>query len=163
MSTEKKSTTIKYHYPENVSIAGTFTEWKPELMNFDKQNNENFIQVENKDLQRLIFKFVINGEWKTSEKYPTVSDSSGNLNNYCNISDELQNGGETVKLLNKPSVETLDSYKSLKNTDSNSDQSSASIEPDDDTCVDSTSHGTNDESLLKRIWIWIKAFICALF
>lgn len=159
MALHRETTIIKYAHAENVSIAGTFTNWKPKLMNFNKDKSENYIELENKDLKNLIFKFVVHGDWKTSEKYPTTSDDSGNLNNYVDLK---QNKEEKDGLLRRPSLESSISYKSLMGS-STEDEGSEAIAPDESPRTETTSHGTNNESLLKRIWVWLKAIFIALF
>lgn len=159
MALHRDTTIIKYAHDENVSIAGTFTNWKPKLMNFNKENSENYIELENKDLKTLIFKFVVHGDWKTSEKYPTSSDDSGNLNNYIALK---QHEEEKNPLLKKPSLESSVSYKTLMDS-SSEEEGSVVIAPDEASNTETTSHGTNSESLLKRIWVWLKAIFIALF
>ncbi|XBW34813.1 hypothetical protein QEN19_000379 [Hanseniaspora menglaensis] len=163
MSYRSKNIRIKYDYPENVFIAGTFTKWKPKEMIFNKQSKENYYDVVNEnELNSFFFKFVINGEWKTSEKYPTVADESGNLNNCIEIIETKSNKSKKKDESSPNNNDSSESF-SIDKGECSHDIDSTPLAVTANGTVSTTAHGTNNESLLKRIWIWIKAFFLALF
>lgn len=56
------------------------------MVNDETQVYTKLIKFDNRE--KIIFKFVINGEWKVSPDYKIVTDETGNENNYIDA-DEL--------------------------------------------------------------------------
>ena len=92
--TKEDSNNIKINYifvwegkGNNVKITGSFCEWRIKFdMNKDPNDN-NFkcqLPLDNKKYQ---FKFIVDDEWKFSEKYPTEEDKSGNINNIIDLTN----------------------------------------------------------------------------
>jgi len=68
---------------EHVYITGTFYNWILKIP-LNKKSNKFYARI---DLPkgRHEFKFVVNGVWKTSFRYPTTRNSYGESNNYVEI------------------------------------------------------------------------------
>jgi len=70
-----------------VKLTGSFSDWK---IKFDmaKDPIDNYFKcqlpLENKIYQ---FKFIVDNDWKCSDKYPKKEDNSGNINNYIDLTN----------------------------------------------------------------------------
>ena len=71
----------------DVKLTGSFCEWKTKI-NMDKDPNDNTFKF-NLPLDNRIyqFKFIVDGEWRCSEKYPTEKDGFGNINNFIDLTN----------------------------------------------------------------------------
>jgi len=78
-----------------VKLTGTFSDWK---IKFDmaKDPNDNCFKcqlpLDNKLYQ---FKFIVDNDWKCSDKYPKKEDNSGNINNFIDLTDYKENKNKT--------------------------------------------------------------------
>ena len=74
-----------------VKLTGSFSDWK---IKFDmaKDPNDNCFKcqlpLDNKIYQ---FKFIVDNDWKCSDKYPKKEDNSGNINNFIDLTDYKEN------------------------------------------------------------------------
>ncbi|KAH3684166.1 hypothetical protein WICPIJ_004860 [Wickerhamomyces pijperi] len=66
---------------DQVSIAGSFTNWSPQSMSFNELSETFEYKIKNSLRDKLYFKFIVNGSWITSSDYSSVFDNSGNQNN----------------------------------------------------------------------------------
>ena len=62
---------------ESVIVTGNFDDWTKSII-CEKSNRGHVGILELKKPQKIIFKFIIDGEWKTSPYYPTEMDSQVN-------------------------------------------------------------------------------------
>ena len=65
----------------DVKITGSFSDWKIKLQMTKEPNNQIFkctLPLGNEIYQ---YKFIVDGEWKFSKKFPTKDDGNGNINN----------------------------------------------------------------------------------
>ena len=73
----------------DVKLTGSFCEWKTKI-NMDKDPNDNTFKfnlpLDNKIYQ---FKFIVDGEWRCSEKYQTEKDGFGNINNFIDLTNYI--------------------------------------------------------------------------
>ena len=80
-----------------VKLTGSFSDWK---IKFDmaKDPNDNCFKcqlpLDNKIYQ---FKFIVDNDWKCSDKYPKKEDNSGNINNFIDLSDYKENKNKTLE------------------------------------------------------------------
>ena len=87
-----------------VKITGSFCDWK---IKFDmtKDPNDNIFKcqlpLENKLYQ---FKFIIDNEWKCSNKYSIKEDNSGNLNNILDLTNYIEKKEEMKKKTSEKKV-----------------------------------------------------------
>jgi len=78
-----------------VKLTGSFSDWK---IKFDmaKDPNDNCFKcqlpLDNKIYQ---FKFIVDNDWKCSDKYPKKEDNSGNINNFIDLTDYKENNNKT--------------------------------------------------------------------
>jgi len=78
-----------------VKLTGSFSDWK---IKFDmaKDPNDNCFKcqlpLDNKIYQ---FKFIVDNDWKCSNKYPKKEDNSGNINNFIDLTDYKENKNKT--------------------------------------------------------------------
>lgn len=149
------SVLIKFTDPNNISIAGNFNNWNPQIMKYEPTSMSNYIKIKPSiNDKQIIFKFVYGDDWFTSTSYDTVKDICNNLNNVIDLDSQVSNKNED------PESFILDVINSngKQITDSNEDSDTS-----DDTHIDTTSHGTNDESICYRVWVWIVEFFKQLF
>lgn len=149
------SVLIKFTDPRNLSIAGNFNNWTPQIMKYEPTSMSNFINIKPSiNDKQIIFKFVYGNDWFTSTSYNTVKDSCNNINNFIDVDTQILNDNEL------PESSTLDAAISSDKeiVDSNEDSDTS-----DETHIDTTSHGTNDESIYYRVWVWIIEFFKQLF
>jgi len=68
---------------EKVFITGSFYEWTVKIP-LNKKSNKFYAKI---DLPkgRHEFKFVVNGSWKSSLRYPTITNGYGETNNYIQL------------------------------------------------------------------------------
>jgi len=68
---------------QSVLITGTFYNWTVKIP-LCKKFNKFYAKI---DLPKghHEFKFVVNGQWKCSLRYPTVKNNYGDLNNYVDV------------------------------------------------------------------------------
>lgn len=163
---------IKFTDSRNISIAGNFNNWTPQVMNYEPVNMVNYIDLKttSKDNKKIIFKFVYGDNWFTSATYNTVRDNSNNVNNYIDVENVEKKEEKDNALLRQkiePQLTATSSNSNEKDTasddtvDSNDD--SDALNTTEDTHVDTTSHGTSDESIYYRIWVWLVEFFHQLF
>ena len=65
----------------DVKITGSFSDWKIKFQMTKEPNNQIFkctLPLGNEIYQ---YKFIVDGEWKFSKKFPTKDDGNGNINN----------------------------------------------------------------------------------
>ncbi|KAI5961211.1 GAL83 [Candida pseudojiufengensis] len=70
---------------KSVQITGTFDNWSKSLPEITKEPFEQTITLDTKE--DLIFKFIIDGTWKTLDLYETTTDHEGNVNNVIKAED----------------------------------------------------------------------------
>lgn len=86
--TFKDSNNIKKNYTfiwdeggNDVKLTGSFSDWKIQFKMTKDQNTQLFkctLPLRNEIYQ---YKFIVDGEWKFSRKFPTKDDGNGNINN----------------------------------------------------------------------------------
>ncbi|OAQ35732.1 carbohydrate-binding module family 48 protein [Linnemannia elongata AG-77] len=66
-----------------VKITGTFDNWGESIVLKKVRGNQDQseIVIDLDRSQKTLFKFVVDGQWKCTDEYPTEYDSIGNLNN----------------------------------------------------------------------------------
>ncbi|KAG0262985.1 hypothetical protein BG011_009483 [Mortierella polycephala] len=66
-----------------VKVTGTFDNWeKPLVLTQSPDNQDHFeITVDLDRSQKILFKFVVDGQWRCADELPTEYDSAGNQNN----------------------------------------------------------------------------------
>ena len=105
-----------------VKLTGSFSDWKIKF-NMSKDPNDNFFKcqlpLDNKIYQ---FKFIVDNDWKCSNKYPIKEDNSGNINNYIDLTNYTEKNEEN-KQTNHEQKEKLeqkkDKEKEKKNNNDN--------------------------------------------
>jgi hypothetical protein len=89
----------------DVKITGSFSDWKIKFQMTKEPNNQIFkctLPLGNEIYQ---YKFIVDGEWKFSKKFPTKDDGNGNINNILdNTKNEEDKSKEksTTKMIKKP-------------------------------------------------------------
>ena len=89
----------------DVKITGSFSDWKIKFQMTKEPNNQIFkctLPLGNEIYQ---YKFIVDGEWKFSKKFPTKDDGNGNINN---ILDNTKN------ILVQPKEENKEEKKPAK-------------------------------------------------
>ena len=120
---DSNNTKINYLFTWNeggnqVKITGSFCDWK---IKFDmtKDPNDNIFKcqlpLENKLYQ---FKFIIDNEWKCSNKYSIKEDNSGNLNNILDLTNYIEKKEETKKKTSEKKVIKIEK-ENIKETEIN--------------------------------------------
>ena len=120
---DSNNTKINYLFTWNeggnqVKITGSFCDWK---IKFDmtKDPNDNIFKcqlpLENKIYQ---FKFIIDDEWKCSNKYSIKEDNSGNLNNILDLTNYIEKKEETKKKTSEKKVNKIEK-ENMKETEIN--------------------------------------------
>ena len=120
---DSNNTKINYLFTWNeggnqVKITGSFCDWK---IKFDmtKDPNDNIFKcqlpLENKIYQ---FKFIIDNEWKCSNKYSIKEDNSGNLNNILDLTNYIEKKEETKKKTSEKKVIEIEK-ENIKETEIN--------------------------------------------
>jgi hypothetical protein len=120
---DSNNTKINYLFTWNeggnqVKITGSFCDWK---IKFDmtKDPNDNIFKcqlpLENKIYQ---FKFIIDDEWKCSNKYSIKEDNSGNLNNILDLTNYIEKKEETKKKTSEKKVIKIEK-ENIKETEIN--------------------------------------------
>lgn len=120
---DSNNTKINYLFTWNeggnqVKITGSFCDWK---IKFDmtKDLNDNIFKcqlpLENKIYQ---FKFIIDNEWKCSNKYSIKEDNSGNLNNILDLTNYIEKKEETKKKTSEKKVIKIEK-ENIKETEIN--------------------------------------------
>lgn len=120
---DSNNTKINYLFTWNeggnqVKITGSFCDWK---IKFDmtKDPNDNIFKcqlpLENKIYQ---FKFIIDNEWKCSNKYSIKEDNSGNLNNILDLTNYIEKKEETKKKTSEKKVIKIEK-ENIKETEIN--------------------------------------------
>ncbi|KAL6930546.1 uncharacterized protein HGUI_02640 [Hanseniaspora guilliermondii] len=141
---------IKITDPRNLSIAGNFNNWTPQIMKYEQTSMANYINIKpNINEKQIIFKFVCGNDWFTSTSYNTIKDSCNNINNCIDIDNQVSNNNEVVE--SSIFDASIGNEKSIVDSNEDSDTSN-------DTNIDTTSHGTNDENIYYRVWVWIIEF-----
>lgn len=162
---------IKFADARNVSIAGNFNNWTPQVMKYEPVGMFNYITIKTniKDNKQIIFKFVYGDNWFTSTTYKTKKDDCNNLNNYINVDDVENQEKNTLKDSKQEDKPQLTSFVSNSSIEASSDKianasdDSDSLDTTEDTQVDTTSHGTSGESLYYKVWVWLMEFFNQLF
>lgn len=72
--------------PETVTVTGDFDNWG-QLCPLVKQQDGSFEASVPLPDGKVNFKFVVDGNWTTSENYPQESDEGGNVNNVLTTAD----------------------------------------------------------------------------
>lgn len=101
----------------DIKITGSFCDWKIQFqMDWDQKDSIFKIQLplENKVYQ---YKFIVDGEWKYSSKFPTTFDNIGNINNFLdNTQKELALPNIPIKNNIKKNKKTKKAPKKRKNS-----------------------------------------------
>jgi hypothetical protein len=115
--------------PSEVIVTGTFDNWSQSLP-LVKTSKGDFeitlpLKPENAADERVVFKFVVDGEWKTSQEYE-IANEDGNINNiiyYSNLTTDSttaripESGGLFVGVTNdKASTTVLPSSEGQQDT-----------------------------------------------
>ena len=86
----------------DVKLTGSFSDWKIQFQMTREQNGQIFtlqLPLGNEIYQ---YKFIVDGEWKYSNKYPTQVDGMGNINNILdNTNNVLVRPKEKINQTNK--------------------------------------------------------------
>lgn len=97
----------------DVKITGSFFDWKIKF-NMTKDPNDNTFKcqlpLENKIYQ---FKFIIDNDWKCSNKYPMEPDGYGNMNNIIDLTNYIEKREEQIE--NKENKSKPKNEKNLEN------------------------------------------------
>ncbi|KAF8947015.1 hypothetical protein BGZ47_010545 [Haplosporangium gracile] len=66
-----------------VKVTGTFDNWEESIVLEKARGNQDQseIMVNLDRTQKTLFKFIVDGQWKCTDEFPTEYDSNGNLNN----------------------------------------------------------------------------------
>ncbi|CCF58640.1 hypothetical protein KAFR_0F00430 [Kazachstania africana CBS 2517] len=76
--------------PSDVVITGDFDEWKGSLPLVKQADNSFELSVPTNfknGEEKFLFKFIVDGEWTTSNEYPLETDAKGISNNYIGLND----------------------------------------------------------------------------
>ncbi|GMG28339.1 unnamed protein product [Ambrosiozyma monospora] len=74
--------------PKDVIVTGTFDDWSKTLPLVKQADGSFELTVPfPKDQEKILFKFVVDGEWATSKTYKHEPDTSGHLNNVLTPQD----------------------------------------------------------------------------
>ncbi|GME73404.1 unnamed protein product [Ambrosiozyma monospora] len=104
--------------PKDVIVTGTFDNWSKTLPLVKQADGSFELTVPfPKDQEKILFKFVVDGEWATSKTYKSEPDTSGHLNNVLTPKDFVSTskssaskipeaGGLAVPVTAAPSKET---------------------------------------------------------
>lgn len=80
---------VKFEYPgspdQQVSIAGTFSDWKPKKVTYGNRSGSHVIRLFLAP-GKYEYKFVVDGAWVTDPKNPdTIPNDQGTLNSIINV------------------------------------------------------------------------------
>ncbi|CAH7684598.1 expressed protein [Phakopsora pachyrhizi] len=67
--------------PEQVQLKGSFDNWKNPLELKKEKSGKFGAQVELEFGSRILYKYVVDGDWRHNPNEPTESDADGNINN----------------------------------------------------------------------------------
>lgn len=90
------------HGGNAVFITGSFNNWSRKVPMHRSGNDFIFIQSLAKG--RHAYKFVVDDEWRFAPDQPTVADTSGNINNYIDLSTFKPDDAEPVSSLRRDSL-----------------------------------------------------------
>ncbi len=71
--------------PSEVQIAGTFNDWKPTTELKKGKTATFFVEMQLEEGGKYEFKFVVDGQWLVSDRYPTCINELGGENNYLEV------------------------------------------------------------------------------
>ena len=95
----------------DVKITGSFSDWKIKFQMTQIQNTQIFKCILPLGNEIYQYKFIVDGEWKFSKKFPTKDDGNGNINN---ILDNTKNILVEPKEKNKKENKTIKKEKAKK-------------------------------------------------
>jgi hypothetical protein len=72
------------HGGEQVLITGTFNSWSSKVPMERSGNVFSYNLLLSREIHD--YKFIVDGEWRIAPEQPTVMDSSGNINNFLDLS-----------------------------------------------------------------------------
>jgi hypothetical protein len=109
----------------SVILTGTFDDWKQSVK--AERNAEGvFVAEVPVESERVLFKFVVDGEWTCGEGYPTVTDEQGNTNCYLDpvqVTPAAESKAEVV-----PQVAPVEETKPVKVKKTKQDPTKAKVE-----------------------------------
>ena len=95
----------------DVKITGSFSDWKIKFQMTKIQNTQIFKCILPLGNEIYQYKFIVDGEWKFSKKFPTKDDGNGNINN---ILDNTKNILVEPKEKNKKENKMIKKEKAKK-------------------------------------------------
>ena len=95
----------------DVKITGSFSDWKIKFQMTKDPNNQIFKCILPLGNEIYQYKFIVDGEWKFSKKFPTKDDGNGNINN---IIDNTKNILVQPKEKNKEETKLVKKEKTKK-------------------------------------------------
>ena len=84
-STEVKFTFIWDEGGKNVKVTGSFVNWASQFDMVYNQEEKVFKYEVTLSKSKHLFKFIVDGIWKCSQKYPQMRDNSNNSNNFVDL------------------------------------------------------------------------------
>ncbi|KAI8818250.1 uncharacterized protein EV422DRAFT_539199 [Fimicolochytrium jonesii] len=66
----------------NVVLTGDFIDWSQDLVAEKGEDGVFRAKLERAPGTKIVFKFVVDGDWRNATNYPTEADESGNQNNF---------------------------------------------------------------------------------
>ena len=103
----------------DVKITGSFSDWKIKFQMTKDPNNKIFKCILPLGNQIYQYKFIVDGEWKFSKKFPTKDDGNGNINNILdNTKNILEKNKGEKKLLKKEKTKKIKAKNKTKNKQS---------------------------------------------
>ncbi|KAI8838445.1 hypothetical protein BJ741DRAFT_601075 [Chytriomyces cf. hyalinus JEL632] len=71
--------------PQSVVVTGSFDEWKQSVVMQKGDTSFTALVVVAEEVEAIQFKFVVDGEWTTTDSYQVLDDGAGNVNNVLPI------------------------------------------------------------------------------
>lgn len=93
------------HGGGNVLLTGTFTGWERHIPMH--RSGHDFVTIVDLPRGKHAFKFIVDDDWRFSPEQPVIRDASGNINNYCDLSNFHHNDTEPIdyeRKLSNPDV-----------------------------------------------------------
>lgn len=87
------------HAAENVIVTGSFDDWNKSVT-LDKVGDSFEKTVDLPDsAEKIQYKYVVDGEWKTNDQAPTEDDGKGSTNNILTLEEIVKSAPATTALL----------------------------------------------------------------
>ena len=84
---DKVPVTFEWNQDGNsVYVTGNFCNWQQFFL-MEKKSKDTFCLTLNLNKGLIQYKFKVDNQWKCNEKFPTINDNQGNINNYIDTTN----------------------------------------------------------------------------